>query len=80
MSRHPANRPGRCRIDGVMSIVFPWNRTATSPSTQRISNFVTRMTTRVRAVPAGSAFVLSRVRVLVWIRSGQFAADAGVGR
>ena len=62
----------------MMSIAFPWKRTTTSPLAQRMSSFVTRIVTRDRAIPVGSAFVLSSVRVLVWIRSG-LASGAGRG-
>lgn len=73
----------RCRgrrglvLRGVTSMSRPANRTATSPSSHRISMRVMRRTTCAGLTPAGSWLVLRCVRVLVWIRSG--SAEA-VGR
>lgn len=76
---HRLSVRGAARPLGVTSTSWAANLTSTSPSSQRIKSLLVRRVTRAGALPAGSAFVLSVVRVLLWMKSGSFVA-AGMAR
>lgn len=67
------------RLFAVTSTSCAANRTSTSPSTHRITSLLVRSITRAGARPSGSALVLSVVRVLLWMRSGSWAAGRAWG-
>lgn len=77
---HRPALPVRRLAGGVTSTSLAVKCASTSPSTHRKSIFVTRSVIRGALAPVGSAFVLSVVRVLVWIKLGLCAVSAGVGR
>lgn len=77
---HRLSARGAARPLGVTLTSWAANLTSTSPSSQRIKSLLVRSVTRAGVCPAGSAFVLSVVRVLLWMKSGSLVAAGKVRR